>query len=171
MIVVTAIVLVSAILRDRDPEPVIQFIVDCAEFEWIISQEILIEYKEVLSRRKFRLTQEVKEQWFKLLDTFPICVEVDISIDFPIDPNNAKFLNCAIASNADFLIAGDTDLVQGQNLVETAIVTVATFKTFSMTHSKQNMMNCSNGCEFKFDRYERMSIAIARKTQISCDRS
>jgi putative PIN family toxin of toxin-antitoxin system len=127
-VVIDTNVLVSAVLRDRDPELVIQFIVDHIEFEWIVSQEILVEYKEVLSRRKFRLTQEVKDQWFELLDTFPICIEVDIVIDFPTDPDDAKFLICATASGADFLITGDTDLVQGQNLVETAIVTVAMFK-------------------------------------------
>lgn len=127
-VVIDTNVLVSAILRDRDPELVIQFIVDHIEFEWIVSPEILVEYKEVLSRRKFRLTQEVKDQWFELLDTFPICVEVDIAIDFPTDPDDAKFLTCSIASDADFLITGDTDLAQGQDLVETTIVTVAMFK-------------------------------------------
>lgn len=127
-VVIDTNVLVSAVLRDRVPELVIQFIVDHNGFEWIVSQEILAEYKEVLSRRKFRLTQEVRERWFELLDTFPICVEVDISIDFPTDPDDAKFLTCAIAANADFLVTGDTDLLQGQNLVDTAIVTVAMFK-------------------------------------------
>lgn len=41
--------LVFAVLRDRDPELVIQFIVDNPEFEWIASQAILSEYEEVLS--------------------------------------------------------------------------------------------------------------------------
>jgi putative PIN family toxin of toxin-antitoxin system len=76
-IVVDTNVLVSAILKDRDPELVIQFIVDHSEFEWIASQDILSEYKEVLNRRKFRLTQEVKENWFNLLeDTLTIVVTV-----------------------------------------------------------------------------------------------
>lgn len=57
-VVIDTNVLVSAVLRDRDPEFVIQFIVDHSEFKWVVSQEILAEYKEVLSRPKFRLTQE-----------------------------------------------------------------------------------------------------------------
>lgn len=112
-VIIDTNVLVSAVLRDRDPELVIQFIVDCPEFEWVASQEILTEYKEVLSRGKFRLTQEVRDQWFDLLDTFPIPIDVDISVDFPTDPGDSKFLACAVAANADFLITGDTDLVQG----------------------------------------------------------
>lgn len=70
-VIIDTNVLVSAVLRDRDPELVVQFIVDHPEFEWIASPNILDEYKEVLSRRKFRLTQEVKDAglicWMRLL--------------------------------------------------------------------------------------------------------
>lgn len=127
-IVIDINVLVSTVLRDRDPELVIQFIVDHPEFEWIASQEILDEYKEVLSRSKFRLTQEIRAQWFELLDRFLVLIDVDFSIDFPTDPDDAKFLACAIAANADFLITGDTALAQGESLVNTAIITVVMFK-------------------------------------------
>ena len=48
--------------------------------------------------------------------------------DFPDDPDDAKFLACAVVANADFLITGDAALSQAQNLGETAIVAVATFK-------------------------------------------
>ncbi|NJO40556.1 MAG: putative toxin-antitoxin system toxin component, PIN family [Cyanobacteria bacterium CRU_2_1] len=127
-IIIDTNVLVSAVLRDRDPELVIQFIVDHPEFEWVVSQDILTEYKEVLSRAKFRLTQAIRDQWFNLLDTFPTLIEVDISIDFPTDPDNAKFLACAIAANADFLITGDQGLAEGKNLISTVVITVASFK-------------------------------------------
>ena len=78
-VIIDTNVLVSAILRDRDPELVIQFVVDHPEFEWVASQDILTEYKEVLSRRKFRLTQEVKNGWFDLLDAVLTLVDVNIS--------------------------------------------------------------------------------------------
>lgn len=93
-----------------------------------MSQHILTEYKVVLSRPKFRLTPELQEQWFDLLDTFPTVAEVDLAIDFPIDPSDAKFLTCAIAANADFLITRDNDLAECESLIATAIVTVASFK-------------------------------------------
>ncbi len=47
-VIVDTNILVSAVLKDRDPELVIQFIVDNPTFEWIASQAILTEYKEVL---------------------------------------------------------------------------------------------------------------------------
>lgn len=127
-VVVDTNILVSAVLRDRDPELVIQFVVDHPEFEWVASQPILTEYKEVLNRRKLRLTQEVKDNWFNLLDETLTLVEVGTPVDFPIDPDDAMFLACAITVDADFLITGDTGLFQGENLLNTVIITVAKFK-------------------------------------------
>jgi uncharacterized protein len=67
-VIIDTNVLVSAVLKNGDPELVVQFVVDHPEFEWIASSNILGEYKEVLNRRKFRLTQEVKDGWLDLLD-------------------------------------------------------------------------------------------------------
>jgi uncharacterized protein len=58
-VVVVTNVLVSAVLKGRVPRDVIQYIVDNADCEWIVSQEIVQEYKEVLSRNKFKLTKEL----------------------------------------------------------------------------------------------------------------
>ena len=41
-------VLVSAALKDKDPETVVLFVTAQADFEWIVSPEILAEYKDVL---------------------------------------------------------------------------------------------------------------------------
>lgn len=103
-VIIDTNVLISAILRDRDPKIVIQFVVDDPEFEWVVSQDILTEYRGVLSRPKFHLPLTVWGQWFDLLDTFLTVVEVDLAIDFPTDPGDAKFLACAIVADADFLI-------------------------------------------------------------------
>ncbi len=47
-VVVDTNVVASTILRDRLPEPVILFIIARPDFEWVASQEILTEYREVL---------------------------------------------------------------------------------------------------------------------------
>ncbi len=57
-VVIDTNILVSAVLRGREPRVVIQFIVENAEWEWMISAEILAEYKEVLNRKKFKLTHQ-----------------------------------------------------------------------------------------------------------------
>lgn len=63
-VVIDTNVLVSAALKGRVPRIVIQFIFDSSEWEWIVSQEIVAEYQEVLSRPKFKLTDEVIASWW-----------------------------------------------------------------------------------------------------------
>jgi putative PIN family toxin of toxin-antitoxin system len=121
-------VLVSAALKDRIPEEVILFVVAHADMQWIVSPEIMAEYKEVLRRRKFALPLEIQRKWFDLLDTFTTAVQVDATIDFPRDRQDAKFLACALAVQADFFITGDRDFSQAQKLVNTTIISASLFK-------------------------------------------
>ena len=48
-------VLVSAILKDGEPERIVRFIVSRGDIEWIVSTDIMKEYKTVLARKKFGL--------------------------------------------------------------------------------------------------------------------
>ncbi|MBR8837425.1 MAG: PIN domain-containing protein [Stigonema ocellatum SAG 48.90 = DSM 106950] len=47
-IIVDTNVLVSAVLKGREPRSVVQFIIDNTTCDWIVSEEILAEYKEVI---------------------------------------------------------------------------------------------------------------------------
>ncbi|MBD0263165.1 MAG: putative toxin-antitoxin system toxin component, PIN family [Tolypothrix sp. Co-bin9] len=127
-VIIDTNVLVSAVLRGREPRAVIEFVIDNSEFEWIVSTEILAEYKEVLNRKKFKLIDEVKAEWFEIIDTFPTLIKVNVEIDFPRDRKDAKFLTCAMAADADFLITGDFDFTEAQTLVKTTIISVSLFQ-------------------------------------------
>jgi putative PIN family toxin of toxin-antitoxin system len=127
-VVIDTNILISAAMRDGIPETVIQFIVDRPEFEWIVSQEIMTEYIEVLQRRKLKLTEEVQQEWIDLLQTVTRLIEVKIEVDFPRDRKDAKFLAGAIAANADFLITGDRDFEDVQVLGNTTILAAKNFK-------------------------------------------
>lgn len=67
-------------------------------------------------------------RWFELLDQMTINVDVDIELEFARDRKDAKFLACALASDADFLITGDRDFTQAEKLVNTTIISVSLFK-------------------------------------------
>lgn len=127
-IIVDTNVLVSAVLKGREPRTVIQFIIDTPNCEWIVSEEILAEYKEVLSRSKFKLSPEVRLEWLSILDTVTTLIEVNEEIDFPRDQKDAKFLACAMVAEADFLITGDSDFNEARSLVNTTIISVSLFK-------------------------------------------
>lgn len=121
-------VLVSAALRDRTPEATILFVVERPDFEWIVSTDIVQEYKEVLSRKKFGLSQEILQHWFILLDTVTTLVPVDITVSFPRDQKDAKFLACALLSQANYFITSDLDFTEAQRLITTTILSVSLFK-------------------------------------------
>lgn len=55
---------------------------------------------------------------------------MNVEIDFPRDREDAKFLTCAMAADADFLITGDLDLTEAQTLVKTTIISVSLFQRF-----------------------------------------
>ncbi|MGB8700353.1 MAG: putative toxin-antitoxin system toxin component, PIN family [Thermosynechococcaceae cyanobacterium] len=127
-VIIDTNVLISAVLSGKNPEFIILFIVSNPEIEWVVSAEILREYKEVLSRRKFKLVQEQLNRWYEFLDNATVLMSTELELDFPRDQKDAKFLACAIESNADFLITGDLDFTEAQNLIQTTIVSVSSFK-------------------------------------------
>ncbi len=126
-IVIDTNVLISAILKDRTPEQVILFIADHDEYEWLVSSEILAEYKAVIVRPKFKLPPEIIEKWFMAFDLLTTCIDVDIEIDFPRDQKDAKFLACSIAGSANFFITGDKDFTEAQKILNTIIISVNDF--------------------------------------------
>jgi putative PIN family toxin of toxin-antitoxin system len=121
-------VLVSAVLRDRDPETVILFVVEQPDIEWVVSPEIVTEYKEVLARDKFNLPSALLQRWYQMLDNLTTNYIVKSSITYPRDQKDAKFLDCALASKADFFVTGDKDFSEAQKLVRTIILSVSLFK-------------------------------------------
>ncbi len=126
-VVIDTNVLVSAVIRDRDPEKVILYVASQPDIEWIASAHILKEYKDVLSRKVFGLPQDVLNAWFSLLESLIVIVETDFAIDFPRDRKDAPFLVCALAADADYFITGDRDFNEAQKLLKTTILSVSQF--------------------------------------------
>ena len=119
-------VVVSAILRDRVPEKVILFLIGNPDAEWVASDEILAEYREVLRRPKFGLSAELLTAWderFASLGVWPVTMPVD----FPRDAKDAKFLACALAAEADYFITGDRDFEEAPPLGKTRVLSVSRF--------------------------------------------
>ena len=114
--------------RDRTPEEVILFVTEQDAFHWIVSDEILAEYREVLSRPKFDLSEEILNHWIEILESSTIEIDVDLEIDFPRDRKDAKFIACALAAQANFFVTGDHDFNEAQQMMNTTIISVSLFK-------------------------------------------
>jgi putative PIN family toxin of toxin-antitoxin system len=121
-------VLISAAFRDRMPQDVILWIAAQNDWEWIVSNEILTEYKEVLQREKFGLPVDFINMWDQLIDRVTVSVDVNLSTKFPRDQKDAIFLAAALVCEADYFITGDHDFTEAQAMGNTIILSVSTFK-------------------------------------------
>jgi uncharacterized protein len=126
-VIVDTNILVSAAFRGGKPQQTIATIIADSRFEWIASDEIVKEYKDVLSRPKLKLSETTKTEWFETIDLAVSLINVNIMFDFPRDRKDAKFLACAIVSGANYLITGNRDFEDAPDLGTTKIVTVSQF--------------------------------------------
>jgi putative PIN family toxin of toxin-antitoxin system len=79
------------------------------EYELVISNEILTEYEEVISRK---FSSEVADNIIRTLLLLPNVGKIDIYYRWnlvPGDEDDNKFIDCAVASNADYLVTNDKD--------------------------------------------------------------
>jgi len=98
-------------------------------FEFLISKPILQEYLRVLAYPKFRLKGEeirslVEEEILPFVETFRRPRRLKISLR---DPDDLKFLECALAGHADHIVTGDKDLCSIESFRGIAIVTAGEF--------------------------------------------
>jgi len=127
-VIIDTSVLISAAISGRKPEAIILWLIDRRDVYWIVSEAILSEYKGVLSRPRFKLTAAQQERWSQVLEEATTLVSVNIKTNFPRNQKDVKFLSCAVASEADFLITGDRELREAQDLIETTIISVSLFQ-------------------------------------------
>lgn len=130
-VIIDTNILISAAVADGKPEKVINFIISHADYDWIVSQEILDEYREVLQRKKLKLHDTKKAEWLTLIENstklIEVNVNVNVNVDFTRDPKDAKFIGLARVTEADFLITGDRDFEEMIELEQTVIILVSLF--------------------------------------------
>ena len=77
------------------------------QFQLFVSNEILLEYEEVIQKK---CKPESLELFLSFLDTSPFVHKITPNFKFNLittDPDDNKFVDCAIAANSDYLVTGD----------------------------------------------------------------
>jgi len=72
-----------------------------------VSNEILLEYQEILAQKT---NQEVANNLINFLTIHPFVIKTEIFYQFHLisqDDNDNKFVDCAIAANAVYLVSND----------------------------------------------------------------
>jgi len=82
----------------------------------------------VLKRGKFKLPDETIQRWQNTFERRITFVEVSNEVNFPRDQKDAKFLACALSTEADYLITGDKDFEEAHKAGVTTVISVAEFK-------------------------------------------
>lgn len=97
-------------------------------FEAVASPEILEEYEESLllvGKKVGRL--EFAERWSLVLRERLQMVEPERKVELCRDPDDDKFLSCALAADAMYLVSGDKDLGVLERIGTALIVTPGRF--------------------------------------------
>jgi putative PIN family toxin of toxin-antitoxin system len=121
---------VSAFLWGGKPATIIQAAED-GQVSILISEDIVAEINEVLAYPKLEKIyrpqlrrEDLIEQTLKIAKFVKAPNKIQIIQAHPADN---KFLDCALASNADFIVSGDRHLLEVVSYKKTTIVTVNDF--------------------------------------------
>jgi putative PIN family toxin of toxin-antitoxin system len=101
-------ILVSAALKPHGLQRTILLLALPKPARLYLSDEILAEYRDVLARPEFKILKGLRQQLHQLLKNHAWLVTPAIKLQIATDPDDNKFLECADAARADYLITGNT---------------------------------------------------------------
>jgi putative PIN family toxin of toxin-antitoxin system len=124
-------VLVSGLIRPRGTTGEVLFALRDGKFTVLYSNETIMEIIDVLGRDKFRLKYHIlTDDISALINLIRLRGEVVIPkqrVADCRDPKDDKFLDIALAGDADCLVSGDLDLVSMNPYRSVPIITPAEF--------------------------------------------
>ena len=82
------------------------------KFILLFSPDIFDEYFEIIARPKFNQEEKDIRDFAELLTERGIAVEPQMRLNIvKEDPDDNRFLECAVAGEADFIVSGDSNLL------------------------------------------------------------
>jgi predicted nucleic acid-binding protein len=99
--------------RQKPPVPdtpelilILSWVEDEHAFEWLFSEAILEEYREVL--RRLRVPRNAAGRFINRLHEAGVLVEVRERGEYSPDPKDDPFYHCAIGGGADYIVTDNT---------------------------------------------------------------
>lgn len=98
------------------------------EFALIVTEAIIDEYLSVLKRPKFKIEQvEIEDFSALLMDKAEFVIPLEHINAIPNDESDNKFLDAAVAGQANVIVSGDQHLLELKSFREIEIVTAKEF--------------------------------------------
>jgi putative PIN family toxin of toxin-antitoxin system len=106
-LVIDTNILVSAALKPAGLQRTVFVLAITKPARLYISEAILAEYRDVLARREFRIRKGLRQQLLQLIRNRAQVVTPSRALQIAKDPDDNKFLECADAARADYLVTGN----------------------------------------------------------------
>jgi putative PIN family toxin of toxin-antitoxin system len=74
---------------------------------WYVTETILDEYREVLARPELKIRKGLRTQLMQLIGTRTHLVRPRRALQVTHDPDDNRFIECADAARADYLVTGN----------------------------------------------------------------
>ncbi len=116
-VVFDCMVYLQATVSETGPAAALLQLVEIGAVSLFVSNEILDEVRDVLSRPKIRqknpsLTDErVNALIIRLTETATVVGEISQHFPYERDPKDEKYINLAVEVGAEYLVSRDTDLL------------------------------------------------------------
>ena len=106
-LVVDTNILVSAALKPDGLQRTVLLLAIVKPALLYVSNAILIEYRDVLSRPEFQIRKGLRQQLLDMIGKRAHLVNPVRAIQVANDPQDDKFIECADAARADYLVTGN----------------------------------------------------------------
>ena len=106
-LVIDTNIVVSAALKPDGLQRTVLLLAMTKPARWYASRSILLEYQDVLSRPELRIRRSPRQQMMQLIQNRSYSVAPTQMLHATPDPGDNKFLECADAARADYLVTGN----------------------------------------------------------------
>jgi uncharacterized protein len=125
-IVLDTNVLVSGLFWTGIPSKILEYWIN-DHFELILSDEIYDEYTKTLFRISKGKKDDLVGKWLILFAEHSSFVTINKRVKLSADPDDDKFIECAIAGKAKYIVSGDSHLLDLKSILNIEIITPAVF--------------------------------------------
>jgi putative PIN family toxin of toxin-antitoxin system len=106
LVVDTNVVVSAALKPEGFPRAALLFAIT-KPANLFVSDAIIAEYEDVLARPELNIRRGVRQQLLQLIKNHSRKIRVTRRLEVASDPGDNKFLECADAARADFLVTGN----------------------------------------------------------------
>lgn len=106
-LVIDTNILVSAALKPDGLQRTVLLLAIAKPARLYVTPAVLAEYREVLARPEFKIRRGLRQQLLQLIKNHAQLVTPARALRVATDPDDNKFIECADAARADYLITGN----------------------------------------------------------------